>query len=191
MPVSLGEMANIESHLLSHLGEFLGFARARLRDPDLAADAVQESLLKALQRGGQLRDDERARAWFYRILRNTIIDLQRRSQIRDRAADQLAVEFSVAADQEADRAVCRCLNHLLPSLKPDYADLIRRIDLQGELPEDLSVELSVSRSALTVRLHRARRQLKERLEATCRVCAKHGCLDCHCEPETRPETNRA
>ncbi len=184
-----GEMNNIETHLLNHLGEFLAFARARLRDPEMAADVVQESLLKAIQRGEQLRDGESARAWFYRILRNTIIDLQRRNQTRQRVAEQVAVEFDIAADKEADRAVCQCLGHLLPSLKPDYAELIRRIDLQGELPEDVAVELSLSRNNLTVRLHRARRQLKERLEATCRVCAKHGCLDCHCEPTTHDEEN--
>jgi len=182
-------MNNIEDHLLNYLSEFIAFARSRLRDPDLAADAVQESLLKALQRGEQLRDDVSARAWFYRILRNTIIDLQRRGRTRSQTADQLAVEFDIAADKEADRAVCQCLNHLLPSLKPDYADLIRRIDLKGELPEALSMELSVSRNNLTVRLHRARKQLKERLEAMCRVCAKHGCLDCHCEPETSTNNN--
>jgi len=31
-----------------------------------------------------------------------------------------------------------------------------------------------------VRLHRARKALRERLTASCRACAEHGCLDCSC-----------
>jgi RNA polymerase sigma-70 factor (ECF subfamily) len=180
-------MTNLESSLLNHLTEFLAFARGRLRDPDLAADVVQESLLKALQRGDQMRDDESLRAWFYRILRHTIIDLQRRRQTRYRAAEQLAFEAELAAEPEAERVACRCLEHLLPTLKPDYSVLIERHDLGGEPIETLTAELHISRNNLTVRLHRARKQLRERLEASCRACATHGCLDCTCEPGTSTE----
>jgi DNA-directed RNA polymerase specialized sigma24 family protein len=58
--------------LLKNVDEFTGFARKRLADPELAADAVQESLLKALKAADQIRDEENAKAWFYRILRRTI-----------------------------------------------------------------------------------------------------------------------
>ena len=37
-------MEKIETHLLDNLNEFVGFARRRLNNPELAADAVQESL---------------------------------------------------------------------------------------------------------------------------------------------------
>ena len=70
-------MNNIETVLLENLKEFLGFARKRLGDPELAADVVQDSLLKALKAADQIRDEESAKAWFYRILRRTIIDLYR------------------------------------------------------------------------------------------------------------------
>jgi RNA polymerase sigma-70 factor (ECF subfamily) len=36
------------------------------------------------------------------------------------------------------------------------------------------------RNNLKVRLHRGRKQLRERIEQTCRACATHGCLDCIC-----------
>lgn len=71
-------MNNTETELLENVKEFVAFARRRLGDPELAADAVQESLLKALKAADQIRDEENARAWFYRILRRTIIDLYRR-----------------------------------------------------------------------------------------------------------------
>ena len=34
--------------------------------------------------------------------------------------------------------------------------------------------------AAGVRRHRAHRQLRERIEQTCRSCAAHGCVDCTC-----------
>jgi RNA polymerase sigma-70 factor (ECF subfamily) len=79
--------------LLKNVDEFTGFARKRLADPELAADAVQESLLKALKSGDQLRDEEIAKAWFYRILRRTTIDLYRRRDARDRALADLGYEI--------------------------------------------------------------------------------------------------
>ena len=51
-------MATIETQLLENVREFTAFARKRLRDPELAADVVQESLLKALRSSDQLRDKE-------------------------------------------------------------------------------------------------------------------------------------
>lgn len=77
-------MERIDSYLLDNMNEFVGFARKRLGDPELAADAVQNSLLKALKAADQIRDQENAKAWFYRILRRTIIDLYRRRDARGR-----------------------------------------------------------------------------------------------------------
>lgn len=75
-------MAADPSRLLARLDEFTAFARKRLGDADLAAEAVQESFLKALGHADQLDDEERVVAWFYRILRNVIVDLQRRGLYR-------------------------------------------------------------------------------------------------------------
>lgn len=174
-------MTNLETSLLSHLNEFLAFARGRLGDPDLAADVVQESLLKALRAAPADREVENVRAWFYQILRRTIIDLQRRKQTEAGAAEKLELEFGEAPDAESDRTICACVGRLLPTLKPEYARLIQRVDLAGEPAETVSLELAITRNNLTVRLHRARQQLKERLEASCRMCATHGCLDCTCD----------
>ena len=173
-------MEKLESYLLENVKEFVGFARKRLGDPELAADAVQESLLKALKAADQIRDAENARAWFYRILRRTIIDLYRRRDSRDRALVELEHELNSPPDKEEERVVCACMERLLPGMTPQYAGLIRQLDLSQESPEAVAASLGISRNNLNLRLHRARQQLKRRLEENCRVCAKHGCLDCHC-----------
>jgi RNA polymerase sigma-70 factor (ECF subfamily) len=163
------------------LNEFTGFARQRLADPELAADAVQESLLKALKASGTVRDAQSAKAWFYRILRRTIIDLYRRRDVQERAAARMERELDASPMADEERIACACLSRLIPTLKPQYATLVRRIDLDGEALEPVAASLGITTNNLKVRLHRARQQLKERVTQTCRLCAKHGCLDCTCD----------
>ncbi len=174
-------MNDISEQLLKNLNEFLAFARGRLRDPHLAADVVQESLLKAIRQSDQLRTEQSAKAWFYRILRHTITDLHRRNASRQRLQDALQAQADAPPEDAEERVVCACIQRLLPALKPEYAELLRRADLGREDATHLAGSLGVSRNNLTVRLHRARRQLRQRLEQTCKLCAKHGCLDCSCE----------
>jgi RNA polymerase sigma factor (sigma-70 family) len=171
--------------LLKNVDEFTGFARKRVGDPELAADAVQESLLKALKAADQIRDEENAKAWFYRILRRTIIDLYRRRDALERALTGLERELSSPPDKEEEGVVCACMERLLPGMTPQYAGLIQKVDLNEESPDSVAESLGISRSNLNVRLHRARQQLKRRLEENCRVCAKHGCFDCHCGNDTK------
>ncbi|MEZ0386248.1 MAG: RNA polymerase sigma factor [Verrucomicrobium sp.] len=184
-------MKTLETSLLEHLSEFLAFARQRLSSPELAADAVQESLLKALKSGDELRDEESARAWFYRILRRTIVDLYRHDDVHRRAVVRLKAELDVEANptEEEHRLTCRCFHALLPSLKPEYAEVIERLDLGGASPDDLSLQLGITRNNLTVRHHRARQQLRERLMQSCQSCATHGCLDCTCESPSSTDSS--
>lgn len=173
-------MGQIEEQLLKQLDTFTAFVRGRVGDPHLAADLVQDSLLKAVKAEDQLRADESVTAWFYRILRHSIIDLYRRRATSRVALERLERELESPADAEAERVACACVEHLIPALNPDYGELIRRLDLNGEPPERVSRELELTANNLRVRHHRARQQLRERLEQTCRLCAKHGCLDCTC-----------
>ena len=170
----------LEDQLLKELDAFTAFARSRVGDPHLAADVVQESLLKALKSVDQVRDDEQIIAWFYRILRHTIIDLHRRRDTARRAIERFGHELDHAPDAEEERTVCACMESLIPTLKPEHAELIRELDLAGRDPAAFAIEHGLSANNLRVRHHRARQQLRERLEATCRICAKHGCLDCTC-----------
>ena len=172
-------MGDTAAILLENLEAFTGFARSRLGDAELARDAVQESLMKAMGAEQQPAEEDAVR-WFYRILRRTIIDLYRRREARERALAKFAEESDSAADAEERRLLCACFERLLPELPEQYRDLIRRVDLDGENPTAMATERGVTANALTVQLHRARRRLRDLLEATCRVCAVHGCLDCTC-----------
>lgn len=165
---------------MQHRDAFVAFARQRLADPELAADAVHESFAKASKAAGQLRDSESIVAWYYRILRRTIIDLYRRRDARERMLERAAVELPAQFEPPDKREVCACIKKLIPSLKPEYGAVLRMVDLEGVEIGAAAKKLGVTQNNLTVRLHRARQQLKERVELTCKLCAKHGCIDCTC-----------
>lgn len=68
------------------------------RDADLAADAVQEALLKAWHRRDDFRGEAALDSWIHRIALNAAIDLTRRRKTR--AEDELDDEAHVAAPAE-------------------------------------------------------------------------------------------
>jgi RNA polymerase sigma factor (sigma-70 family) len=170
---------DLAEQLGANLSAFVGFARKRLNDPELAADVVQDSLLKALRSADQLNDTDRLLPWFYRILRRSIVDTYRQRGGDESALEKLQTELEHGTDEQ-QRITCECVNRVLPTLKPDYADILRRVDLDGVAVTDVARTSGLTANNATVRLHRARAQLRERLEQTCRLCAKHGCLDCTC-----------
>ena len=71
-------------------------------------------------------------------------------------------------------------------MTPQYADMIRQLDLSQKSPDIVAASLGITRNNLNVRLHRARQQLKSRLEENFRVCAAHRCLECHCGSSKGP-----
>jgi len=170
-------MNNFEITLNNHLGELLNFARSKLSNRELAADVVQESLLKALKAQETLRDESSTRAWLYSILHNTITDVYRKQAGTNR--ESLNPE-KIQSTEEIDTLVCTCMEKLLPSLNKDYAFLIRELELSRKPTKEIAKVLNLSSNSLKVKRHRARMQLKQRLEETCRLCARHGCLDCDC-----------
>ena len=173
----------VETQLVKHHDAFLAFVRRRVADPELAADVLQDSLLKALRARDTIRDEESVVAWFYRILRRTIIDVYRRRAVDKRMLEEFQREPDVFASEEEQSVVCRCLELLLPTLKPEYAAALRQVDLAGGSPESVAKKLGITVNNLKVRLHRARNQLRTRLLETCEISATHRCLDCECDAE--------
>jgi RNA polymerase sigma-70 factor (ECF subfamily) len=174
-------MESVEVTLLRHRSKLLGFIQKRVMDPDLAEDVLQEGLLKALRAAEDLRDEERLLPWFYRILNNVIIDTYRKRNVEAHYLESYAREAALEADSEVQAALCECFRELLPSLKPEYVELIDRLELQPGDPRQVAELLNIQPNNQKVRRHRARQALKQRLEETCRTCAIHGCLDCTCQ----------
>jgi RNA polymerase sigma-70 factor (ECF subfamily) len=168
---------SIEARLLDTREQFLGYIRKRIDDAALAEDILQDCLLRALRAAPELRDEDRLIPWFYRVLQNAIVDAYRRRSVEQSRV--VAAEIpEVAAEPEHDAELCACFERLIPTLKPEYAVVLRAAELHGEQPEQLAARLGITTNNLKVRRHRARQALRQKLEETCRTCADHGCLDC-------------
>ena len=87
---------------------------------------------------------------------------------------------AAAYELELRGEVCACITRLLPVLKPEYAEMIRRVDLDEQPVSGVARSLGITANNAMVRLHRARAGLKKQLERSCGTCATHGCLDCRC-----------
>lgn len=178
---------DIVRQLVGNEAAFRAFLRRRVDDEALAEDLLQQSLVRAVEHQHALKKNESIIPWFYRILRHAIIDAYRARASDTRKQDAFLTQLTAsdetaAAPPDAVKpTVCACLHALLPAIRPAYAELLRRIDLDGESPEAVARELNLTRNNLTVRLHRARQALRDSLEASCGICSKHGCLNCACE----------
>ncbi|MDE5445077.1 sigma-70 family RNA polymerase sigma factor [Bradyrhizobium sp. CSA207] len=149
-----------------------------------AEEVLQAFVLRALERATDIRDADSVRGWLSRVLATTIADFHRQtSKSKSREAPfPSELNDRLAADQgtEGDSIVCECLYAHLSLLKTEHAEVIRRVDLAGESREAVAADIGVTVNNLTVRLHRARQALKERLEQTCVVCLEESFWECRC-----------
>jgi len=176
-----GTNAEVVATLVANHRRFLAFLERRVGDRTLAEEILQDAFVRGVERAGSVRSDESAVAWFFRLLRNAIVDHHRRASTPLRSAGDIGEASEPAAhDAEIEAEACRCVLGLAETLKPEYARALQRVDVEGVAVQDYAAEVGITANNASVRLFRAREALKQRVGATCRTCADHGCLDCTC-----------
>ena len=162
--------------------EFLAFLERRVESRAVAEDILQTAFTRGLERGGDVKD-EKVVAWFYRVLRNAVIDHYRQRSTTARAMEAWGREFPDVQEPEAElrQEICRCVSGLLETLKPEYREALRIVDLEEGKLKDLAQQSGITAENAAVRVHRARAALRRRIEQACGTCSVHGCLDCSCE----------
>jgi len=171
--------------LVASRDSFLGFLARRTGDRALAEDLLQDAFARSLDRLDTLRDESSATAWFYRVLRNAVVDHRRRHATAAKALDGLAAELELAADvrpAEPPGATCRCVSRVVAELKPEYAAALARVEVEGASVKDFAAEAGITANNAAVRVFRAREALRARVRACCGRCADAGCVDCTCAP---------
>jgi RNA polymerase sigma factor (sigma-70 family) len=167
---------------------FKAFLETRVGSAAEAEDILQNGLLKAVQRAGDLQDDAKLSAWFYQLLRNAIVDHYRTRGARRRRDDALGTLVASLGEDVSptppawEAQLCGCLGSVVDTLKPQHAELLRRVDLNGESVQLAAKALRLTPNNASVTLHRARKELRTRLETFCGACAEGACLDCNCAP---------
>lgn len=175
--------------LVENHRRFLAFLERRVHSRDVAEDLLQDAFVKGLAKAPPLEGAGSIVGWFYQVLRNALVDHYRRTDARARALDRLQDEPASATwpavDEALYEAVCECVQTLVPTLKPGYADAIARMDLEGQPVQAYAADRGITPNNAAVRLHRAHKALAQRVRESCRTCADHGCRDCTCQRAAR------
>jgi RNA polymerase sigma factor (sigma-70 family) len=168
--------------LVLQRSRFLQFLKGRVENPSTAEDILQSAYIRAMEKSSTLQSDDSAVAWFYRILRNAVIDHYRHRAVEDRALEQWAKELitETQPDESIHNIVCQCIESVLSTLKPQYREIIRSVDLAENPLEAFAKAAGITPGNAAVRVHRARQALKKQLALTCGTCAEHRCVDCTC-----------
>jgi RNA polymerase sigma-70 factor, ECF subfamily len=135
-------------------------------DRQEAEDVTQEAYLRAFRGLSGFRGDARFETWLYRIVANAAMSHLRRnrrfatlvSEPEDEARD--AAQDTGLAERAADRDA---LEWALAGLSPALRTVVLLKDVYGLSCQEIGDELGVSEGAVKVRLHRARRRLKDAL----------------------------
>lgn len=148
------------------------FIASLVRDWTLADDLCQETFLRALEHGADLADPAKAKPWLYRIARNLSLDhLRQRGALEPRRAELTPdLQDGLAAmtdDLLERRQMSACVRSKLDLLSPGQRSIISLHELAGLSCTEMAQVLQISEGAAKVRLHRARRALKEVLEREC------------------------
>ncbi len=149
-----------------------GYASSMLRDRAAADDVVQETFLRAQTNLELLREPEKLSAWLFRIAHNLCMDhLRARQSSRvDSAADpecSAACQPSpVERDLERDE-MSSCVRDKVDSLPANDRAVILLYDLKELSQQQIADVLGIEVGAVKVRLHRARKKLREVLEGEC------------------------
>ena len=134
-----------------------------------ARDVVQDAYIRAFRGLGQFRGDARFSTWMYRITANCAnTHLAKRSRHRHEVldeADPLADDRPSADPQlQADASALRVrLTDALEALPPKLRQVVVLRDIYDLPHEAIAAELGISETAAKVRLHRARKKLREDL----------------------------
>ena len=152
------------------LGDRLRVYVSRRVTPGDADDVVQSVMVKLLERRGEI-DADSVRAWLFAVTRNAVAEYYR----QHRPSIDLDTFGDVAEMDETDPAdrtigdLSDCLDPMLRMLPDADADLLRRIDLQGEAQIGLAASLGVPLSTLKSRVQRARTKLRSAFDACCAI----------------------
>jgi RNA polymerase sigma-70 factor (ECF subfamily) len=172
---SLGPLEAYRAKLERHV-------RSMVRDRSDAEDLTQETLLRAHEQLGRLRDPGALGVWLYRIATRLCYDHLRK--VRLASASDAPCDAEDEAERPEDRvpaggpgaeqladnaAMSACGERLLDTLPDAYRAVLLLHDLQGLTSVEIAELLGCTAGAVKVRLHRARVRFREALERECHL----------------------
>ncbi|MDQ3290499.1 MAG: sigma-70 family RNA polymerase sigma factor [Bacteroidota bacterium] len=182
--------SRFEAELLPIIDSLYNFAFRLTLDEDDANDLVQETYLKAYRFFDYFEPGTNAKAWLFRILKNSFINDFRKKSKQPAKVDYSEVEgyynsegmdgdgeIATTSDmrsQSVQELIGDEVASALNSLPVDFRTVIILCDLEGFTYEEMAKILDIPIGTVRSRLHRARNFLKEKLEKYARSMGYHG-----------------
>ncbi len=172
------EKVNVfNNEFLPHINSMYNFGYRLTLDEDDAKDLVQDTYLKAYRFIESFQKGTNAKAWLFRILKNSFINDYRKKSKEPSKVDYQEVESYYNSD-DVDRQITTDLrveslqdmigdeiSNALNSLDVDFRTVIILCDLEGFKYDEMAKILDIPIGTVRSRLHRARNLLKEKLSA--------------------------
>ena len=170
------EMHTLPCDDAAEMGRFLtaleprlyGLARRMVREPDAAADVVQNAFEKVLRCCRQFEGTSRPSTWVFRIVVNESLQwLRSASRRTGRHMDSAALDFVASPvrapdDDAAARQERRRLHAALGRLNPEDRELLGAV-VEGKTLKSLTERFGLSLAGVKTRAFRARRRLAREL----------------------------
>lgn len=152
---------------VEHGEELRRFLVGVLRDPQLAADALQATFAKAVESGHTTREETR-KGWLFRVAYHEAMAFRRRQAVGDKVVRRAAWTRDVAA-RAADEPVIRfeaveAVRQAIAELPPEQQQIVRMRIYEEKTFAVISQELQIPLGTALGRMRTALQRLRKRLE---------------------------
>jgi RNA polymerase sigma-70 factor, ECF subfamily len=176
---SMADRAGFQAQAMQYAPQLYSAALRMTRRPADAEDLVQETFLKAYRSFGTFEEGSNLRAWLYRILTNTYINMYRAKQRRPQESDlgdledlylyrrigsiEAAVASRSAEDQLFDLFTDDEVKEALEGLPENFRLPVLLADVQGFSYKEIAEMLAIPIGTVMSRLHRGRKAMQRAL----------------------------
>ncbi|MET8139549.1 RNA polymerase sigma factor [Sphaerisporangium sp. NPDC005288] len=145
-------------------GRLTAYAARRCDSPQDAADVVAETFAIAWRRMGEVPDGEQATLWLYGVARKVLANHYRGEVRRQALSVQLDAELADVYQAAPDSGVeLTAIKQVFLTLPHADRELLSLVAWEGLDREQIATVLGLSRNAVRIRLHRARRRFARAL----------------------------
>lgn len=145
--------------------DLLAYALRRAGSPDEAADVLAETFLIAWRKLDSVPAGAEARLWLFGVARNILRRGARRRAAMHDAVQQLALELREAAPPIEEETRPSRLRAALQALPAPQREVILLTAWEELSPREIAIVTGLPVNLVRVRLHRARRRLRQELSA--------------------------